>query len=58
MITYKFPVREFSASEGYARFRVVNGELKLSKKPGVALLNLIKKHGGEEKIARKRKEVK
>jgi hypothetical protein len=62
MIIYKFPEKNFSASEGYANIQVVNGDLKLKAKPDEATLALIKKFGGTEvkqkKATSKRKVVK
>lgn len=55
MITYKFPVKEFSATAGYDRIAVRENKLELENKPGQALLALIEQYGGELEATKKTK---
>lgn len=45
---YKFPVKNFRASEGYVSIQVTNGKLELKEKPDKNTLALIEKHNGKE----------
>lgn len=57
MITYKFPVKEFSATAGYDRIAVRENKLELETEPTPALLALIKRHGGELEETKKTKKL-
>jgi len=45
-VTYKFPVKEFSASEGYDYIKVSDGKLEIETPVDPRLLALIERHGG------------
>lgn len=54
MIVYKFPVKDFLASEGYVSITVKDHKLELKEKPDTATLALIERHSGKVAV----KEVK
>ena len=64
MIVYEFPIKNFTASTGYASIRVIDGKLELFEKPNKLVLALIENSNGKEVIEdnkvkpkRKRKEA-
>ena len=47
MITYEFPIKDFSAADGYTRIQVRENKLTLEEAPDAALLALIEKYDGK-----------